>query len=75
MTYENLFSIGASMRIALGVLFALFILCFVAIIIEETFLGGRKRRKALKNAQERILADSSTADHALQNSDTPHLPQ
>jgi hypothetical protein len=75
MTYENLFSIGASMRVVLGIIFALFIICFIAIIIEETFLGGRRRRKAEKIARERERADSSTADLAPQNSNTPHLPQ
>jgi hypothetical protein len=28
-----------------GVIFLLFIICFIAIIIEETCLGGRRRRK------------------------------
>ncbi len=41
------------MRIILGSIFSLFIICFVAIVIEETLLGGRRRRKALKIAQER----------------------
>ena len=71
MAYEQLFSIGAGMRIALGIIFALFIICFIAIIIEETFLGGRRRRKALKNARERALADSATTGPAPQNSHTP----
>ena len=53
MTFENLFSIGGGMRVAVGIIFALFIVCFVAIIVEETFLGGRRRRKALKMARER----------------------
>ena len=53
MSFENLFSIGASIRVAFGIIFALFIVCFVAIIIEETFLGGRRRRKAQKIASER----------------------
>jgi Flp pilus assembly protein TadB len=43
------------MRIAIGAIFALFILCFIAIIIEETFLGGRKRRKAEKLARQRVI--------------------
>lgn len=38
---------------ALGIIFFLFILCFVAIIIEETFLGGRKKRKLLREAREK----------------------
>ena len=42
------------MRIILGIIFALFIICFVAIIIEEMFLGGRRRRKAVKAARERM---------------------
>ena len=46
------------MHIGLGIIFALFIICFVAIVIEETFLGGRRRRKALKIARERD-SDSS----------------
>jgi hypothetical protein len=75
MTFENLFSIGAGIRIALGVIFALFLLCFVVIIIEETFLGGRRRRKALKVAREREMASSSTSDRAQQNSGTPHPPR
>jgi hypothetical protein len=75
MTYEHLFSIGASMRIVLGVIFTLFVICFIAIIIEETFLGGRQRRKALKNARERVLADSAATAPAPQNSSTPPPPQ
>lgn len=72
MAYEQLFSIGASMRIAFGIIFALFIICFIAIIIEETFLGGRRRRKALKSARERALADSAITGPAPQNS---HIPR
>jgi len=41
------------MHIGLGVLFILFIICFIAIVVEETFLGGRRRRKAVKIARER----------------------
>jgi len=68
MNYENLFSTVGIIRISVGVIFALFILCFVAIIIEETFFGGRRRRRAEKQARER----ESTAIPAPQNSDTPH---
>ena len=28
-----------------AVIFLLFVICFVAIVIEETFLGGRRRRR------------------------------
>lgn len=34
------------MRMAIGIIFGLFIICFAAIVVEELFLGGRKRRKA-----------------------------
>lgn len=36
----------------IGVLFALFVLMFIAIVIEETFLGGRRRRKLERQARE-----------------------
>jgi hypothetical protein len=71
MAYEQLFSISTSIRVVVGIIFALFVICFIAIVIEETFLGGKRRRKALKNAKERILADSATAAPAPQNSHTP----
>ena len=29
----------------IAVIFSLFVVCFIAIVIEETFLGGRRRRK------------------------------
>ncbi|MBC7963412.1 MAG: hypothetical protein H7Y05_10760 [Steroidobacteraceae bacterium] len=37
----------------LGIIFALFIICFVAIFIEEVFLGGRRLRLAKKACLER----------------------
>ena len=44
----------------LGVIFAvilgLFTVCFVAIVIEESFLGGRRRRRAEKALRERNMA-------------------
>jgi hypothetical protein len=44
---------GASVRnIILGTIFGLFALCFLAIIIEETFLGGRRRRKMERQLKE-----------------------
>ncbi len=36
----------------LGVIFALFILLFIAIVIEESFIGGRRRRKLEQKARE-----------------------
>ena len=41
------------MRVAIGILFGLFVICFLAIVVEEVFLGGRRRRKAEKYAKER----------------------
>jgi len=36
----------------IAVIFLLFVICFIAIIIEETFLGGRRKRKLVRQAQE-----------------------
>ena len=36
----------------LGIIMALFAVCFVAIIIEEVFLGGRRKRRAQKAFQK-----------------------
>lgn len=44
---------------AIGIIFGLFIVLFVAIIIEEVFLGGKRRRKAEKIARERINATNA----------------
>jgi hypothetical protein len=41
------------MRVAIGILFGLFMVCFLAIVVEELFLGGRRRRKAEKSVKER----------------------
>ena len=43
----------------LGIILGLFAICFVAIIIEETFLGGRRRRQ-----MERKLKEARNADNA-----------
>jgi len=39
--------------IVLGTILGLFVVCFLAIIVEETFLGGRRRRRAEKAAKDR----------------------
>jgi hypothetical protein len=44
---------------AIGIIFGLFVVLFVAIIIEEVFLGGKRRRQAEKNARERIDATNA----------------
>ena len=36
----------------LGVIFALFVVLFIAIVIEESFFGGRRRRELEKKARE-----------------------
>lgn len=35
----------------LGVIFALFIVLFVAIVLEESFFGGKRRRKLERQAE------------------------
>ncbi|SNB45173.1 hypothetical protein [Geobacter sp. DSM 9736] len=35
-----------------AVIFVLFVLMFIAIVIEESFLGGRRRRKLERRARE-----------------------
>jgi len=44
---------------AIGIIFGLFVVLFVAIVIEEVFLGGKRRRKAEKSARERINATNT----------------
>lgn len=75
MSFENLFSLGASFRVALGVIFALFLVCFVVIFVEETFLGGRRRRRAEKAARIRAQQENATESPVPQSSHTPHRQQ
>ena len=49
-------------RMGFGIIFGLFILMFVAVIIEEVFLGGRKRRQAEKQARLRQDAAERSED-------------
>lgn len=39
----------------LGVIFALFVVLFIAIVIEESFLGGRRRRNLERKAREKQM--------------------
>lgn len=41
----------------IGIIFGLFVVLFVAIIIEEVFLGGKRRRAAERAAKERLKCD------------------
>jgi hypothetical protein len=43
----------------LGIIFGLFVVLFIAIVIEELFVGGRKLRQAKRLARERMDADNS----------------
>ena len=42
-----------------GIILALFAVCFIAIIIEEVFLGGRRRRQAQKAFLKRKETDNN----------------
>jgi len=44
---------------AIGVIFGLFVVLFVVIIIEEVFLGGKRRRKAEKLVREKTDANNT----------------
>ena len=52
-SFEKLFAELGLMRMGFGILFALFLLLFVAVIVEEVFLGGRRRRQAERAARLR----------------------
>ncbi|MBK5276597.1 MAG: hypothetical protein JJE30_16325 [Desulfuromonadales bacterium] len=53
LNFEKLFSGMGLIRMGVGIIFGLFLLLFVAVFIEEVFLGGRKRRQAEKQARLR----------------------
>lgn len=40
----------------IGVIFGLFVICFIAIVIEELFLGGKRRRRAEREFREKMHA-------------------
>jgi hypothetical protein len=61
-SFEKLFAGLDVMRVGIGIVFGLFLLLFVAVIIEELFLGGRKRRQAEKQARLRQDAPSQTEE-------------
>jgi hypothetical protein len=48
-------------RTAIGIIFFLFVLCFVAIVVEELFLAGRRRRVLERRIREERLRDSHKA--------------
>ena len=51
--FENLLWKTSMIRVGIGIVFGLFILLFIAVFIEEVFLGGRKRRQAERQARLR----------------------
>ena len=52
-SFEQLFAELGLMRMGFGIVFGLFLLLFVAVIVEEVFLGGRRRRQAERQARLR----------------------
>jgi uncharacterized membrane protein YcjF (UPF0283 family) len=50
-SFETLFAHLGWIRMGFGIVFGLFLLLFVTIVIEEVFLGGRRRRQAEKKAR------------------------
>jgi ribose 5-phosphate isomerase RpiB len=50
-SFEKLFAELGLIRMGFGIVFGLFLLLFIAVIIEEVFLGGRRRRRAEKQAR------------------------
>jgi hypothetical protein len=50
-SFENMFAGLGFLRMGFGIVFGLFLLIFVAVIVEEVFLGGRKRRQAQKKSR------------------------
>ena len=61
-SFEKLFAELGLIRMGFGVIFGLFLLLFVAVIMEELFLGGRRRRKAQKQARLRQDAAERSED-------------
>ena len=61
-SFEKLFAELGLIRMGFGIIFGLFLLLFVAVIIEEVFLGGRKRRQAEKEARLRQDAAARSED-------------
>ena len=61
-SFEKLFAELGLIRMGFGVIFGLFLLLFVAVIIEELFLGGRRRRQAQKQARLRQDAADRSED-------------
>jgi hypothetical protein len=63
-------------NITLGILLFLFLVCFVAIIVEELLLGGRRKRRLMREARaresRRALDNSTGNDEVQSNAHHPH---
>lgn len=59
-SFEKLFAGLGLVRMGFGIVFGLFLLLFIAIAIEEIFLGGRKRRQAEKQARLRQQSEGQS---------------
>jgi ABC-type sulfate transport system permease component len=60
---QNLFMILFKL---IGIIFLLFVICFIAIVIEESFFGGRRRRKLEREARAKLVEPEVV--EALRNS-------
>ncbi len=45
-------------NVVLGLLLFLFVACFFAIVVEELFLGGRRKRRLMRDARLRAKTDT-----------------
>jgi ribose 5-phosphate isomerase RpiB len=61
-SFEKLFAELGLIRMGFGVIFGLFLLLFVAVVVEELFLGGRRRRQVQKQARLRQDAAERSED-------------
>ncbi|OGT97790.1 MAG: hypothetical protein A2X80_08000 [Geobacteraceae bacterium GWB2_52_12] len=59
------------MQTAIGIIFLLFAICFVAIIIEESFLGGRRRRKLERQRRQKLEENSTNKPHGKEPDHAP----
>lgn len=51
--------------ILLGGVLALFAICFIAIVVEELFLGGRRRRRAENSYREQLHTRGKASNTSL----------
>ena len=52
-------------RVAIGIILALFIVCFILIVVEELFLAGKRRRKLEKAVRMAKLPDTHQNSRVL----------